>query len=85
MDSRSVEQVIKEIQIKQITNPRLVQTTPETTIARAIEIMQEHRAGYVVIATDERVAGIFTETDVARLRDRTSNGPCSRENVKPGG
>ncbi|HEX9780956.1 MAG TPA: CBS domain-containing protein [bacterium] len=61
-----IEVLIRKKKIYQITNPRLVQAPSSTTIARAVEIMQEHKAGYIVIADGGTLAGIFTEADVVQ-------------------
>ena len=67
MPPKSIEKVIKEKKIFQIINPRLVHATPDITVKQAIEIMQEHGSGYIVIADEKKkVVGIFTETDVVR-------------------
>lgn len=62
---RPIQQLVKSIKIGQIINPRLIQAPPEITVRTAIEIMQNNKSGYIVIADHQRkVAGIFTETDV---------------------
>jgi CBS domain-containing protein len=66
MASKPVEAVLKEKKIYQITNPRLLQAAPQITVKKAIELMQEEKSGYIVLAKNGKLAGIFTETDVAR-------------------
>jgi CBS domain-containing protein len=66
MPSKPVEQLLKEKKIYQIVNPRLVQAPPGISLKRAIEWMQENKSGYIVIAENKKVVGIFTETDVVR-------------------
>lgn len=64
--AKEVEDLLKEKKIYQILNPRLVQAPPTLTVKDAIKLMQEHRAGYIVIADKKKCVGIFTETDVVR-------------------
>ena len=64
--SKPVEVLLKEKKIYEIVNPKLVQAPPDITINDAIRLMQENRAGYIVIAKDKKVAGIITETDIVR-------------------
>lgn len=64
MESKSVEILLKEKKIYQIVNPRLVQAGPEISIKDAVLMMQKNRSGYIVIAKNKKVVGIFTENDV---------------------
>lgn len=66
MPSKSVEELLREKKISEIVNPRLVQASPEITVTRAIQIMQENKAGYIILARNKKTVGIFTETDVVR-------------------
>ena len=43
-----------------------ISSSPEVSVQRAIEIMQEERGGYVVLVKGKKAVGIFTETDVTR-------------------
>ncbi len=62
---RPIQQLIKSIKIGQIVNPRLIQAPPEITVRTAVEIMQNNKSGYIVVADHQKkVVGIFTETDV---------------------
>ncbi len=62
---RPIQELVKNIKIGQIINPRLIQAPPEISVRTAIEIMQNNKSGYIVIADHQRkVVGIFTETDV---------------------
>ncbi len=62
--SLSVNDLLRKKQIHEIINPRLVQTLPKISLRDAVEKMRENRSGYIVIATDGKVEGIFTEYDV---------------------
>lgn len=66
MADKPVEVVLKEKKIYQIINPRLVQAPPDISVKQAIDLMQQMKSGYIVIAKDKKVVGIFTETDVVR-------------------
>lgn len=66
MEKKPVETLLKEIKIREVINPRLVQAPPTISLAEAIRLMQERPSGYIVIAQDKRVVGIFTEVDVTR-------------------
>ena len=63
---KSVDTLLSERKIYQIVNPRLVQAPSTTTVAEAIKLMRERKAGYIVIADKKKPVGIFTETDVVR-------------------
>lgn len=64
METKPVEVLLKEKKIYQIVNPRLVQAPPELSIEEAVELMHGHKSGYIVIAKNKKVVGIFTETDL---------------------
>ncbi len=62
---RPTQQLVKSIKIGQIVNPRLIQAPPEISVRTAVEIMQNNKSGYIVVADHTRkVVGMFTETDV---------------------
>lgn len=63
---KPVAELLREKKIYQITNPRLVVVGSDISLKLAIEIMQEHKAGYIVVAENKLVVGIFTETDVVK-------------------
>ncbi len=63
MPEKTIEEALTEKKISEIVNPKLVQASPETTIAQAVKLMQENKSGYIVISKTKRVAGLFTETD----------------------
>ncbi len=44
----------------------MIQTGPQTPLSEVIELMVETKSGYAVITDNEKVVGIFTETDVTR-------------------
>ncbi|MBI4358564.1 MAG: CBS domain-containing protein [Candidatus Omnitrophica bacterium] len=74
MPTKSVETLIKSTKIGEITNPKLVQAPPETSVKQGIALMQSSRAGYVVVAKNRKVVGVFTETDVVqKILDRDVN------------
>lgn len=64
MTTKTVESLLKEKKIYEIVNPRLVQATPDISVASAIELMRERKAGYIVIAQGNKVVGLFSENDV---------------------
>ncbi len=64
--AKSVDTLLSERKIYQIVNPRLVQAPPTTTVGEAIKLMQERKAGYIVMAEKKKPVGIFTETDVVQ-------------------
>ena len=66
MATKSVEALLKEKRIFEITNPKLVQAPPEISLKSAIALMQANRSGYIVIAKNKKVVGIFTETDIVQ-------------------
>ena len=66
MAAKSVEQVLKAKKIGEITNPRLLQAAPDLPVKDAIQLMQDHKSGYIVVAKNKKAVGIFTETDIAR-------------------
>lgn len=66
MVAKSVELVIREKKIGEIVNPKLVQASPEISLEDAVRLMQDNKAGYLIIAKDKKPVGIFTESDVVR-------------------
>lgn len=64
--AKEFEELLREKKIYQIINPRLVQAPPSITVRDAIKLMQDHKAGYIVIVEKKKCVGIFTETDVVR-------------------
>ena len=62
--TKSVEQVLKAKRIEEITTPKLVQAPPEISVKDGIDLMQKNRAGYIVVAKNKKVVGLFTESDV---------------------
>ena len=74
MPTKSVDTLIKQTKIGEIINPRLVQATPEMKVKDGIALMQADKAGYIVVAKNKKVVGIFTETDVVqKILDRDVN------------
>lgn len=65
-DTKAVEKLLDEAKIYQIINPRLVQAPPTISLKEALDLMQENKAGYIVVADKGKAVGIFTETDVVR-------------------
>ena len=71
MPEKPIEQVLKEKKISEIVNPKLVQASPDLPISAAVEKMRENKSGYIVIARDQKVVGLFTEADlVQKILDR---------------
>ena len=64
--TKNVDALLAERKIYQIVNPRLIQAPPTLTVSQAIQLMQDNRSGYIVIAENKKPVGIFTETDVIR-------------------
>lgn len=74
MAQKSPDVLIKQTKIGEITNPKLVQAPPETSVKDAIALMQASKAGYIVVAKNKKVVGVFTETDVVqKILDRDVN------------
>ena len=46
--------------------PDVLSIRKDATVLEAATLMNEHRTGSVLVVTDERVEGIFTERDVLR-------------------
>ena len=65
-NTKPVETLLKEKKIYQIVNPKLVQAPPEISIKDAIRLMQASKSGYIVIAKNKKVVGIFTEKQVVQ-------------------
>ena len=66
MPDKKIEDILKDKKIEEIVNPKLVQAQPEISIAAAVELMQANKSGYIVIAKNKKVVGLFTETDFVR-------------------
>ena len=64
MQTKPVETLLREKKIYQIVNPKLVQAPPDISIEDALKLMQQNKSGYIVIAKNKKVVGIFTENHV---------------------
>lgn len=64
MPAKTVEALVKEKKISDIVNPKIVQAGPDITLKQALQIMQENKSGYIVVAKNKKLVGVFTETDV---------------------
>ncbi len=74
MATKSIETVVRAKKIAEIINPRLVQAPPETSVNDGIALMQKSKAGYIVVAKNKKVVGVFTETDVVqKILDKDVN------------
>lgn len=87
MPDKKIEDILKEKKIYEIVNPKLVQAAPEITVDDALKIMQQNKSGYIVIAKNKKVAGLFTETDyIQKILENKVNGTQSVSafmNTKP--
>ncbi len=63
MPEKTIEQALTEKKISEVGNPKRVKAPPDTPIAQAVKIMQESKSGYIVVAKQRKVVGLFTETD----------------------
>ena len=78
--TKSVEQALKAKKIEEITTPKLVQAPPNISVKEGIDLMQKNKAGYIVVAKNKKVVGIFTENDVIQKildKDVDWNKPIS--------
>lgn len=66
MPSKSVQELLKEKKVYQVPKGKLLQASPDISVRKAIETMQNEKHGYIVFVKDKKVVGIFTETDVTR-------------------
>ena len=64
MDSTSVQKLLESKKISEVVSPRCVQADAGISLAAGIELMQAHRSGYVMLVSQGKAVGIFTETDV---------------------
>ncbi len=62
--AKPVEVLLKEKKIYQIVNPKLVQAPSTISIKSAIDLMQQGKSGYIVLARNKKVEGLFSEDDV---------------------
>ena len=62
---KKIEDLLKEVTIRNLKRPNAIECGPETTVDQAVKMMQEHKSGYVVITDNKKVIGIFTEKDLA--------------------
>lgn len=63
--TKPIEDVLKETKIYQILRPKLVLSTPTTTVQEALDLMRTEKSGYIVIADEHSVVkGMFTEREV---------------------
>lgn len=66
LDVYEMHYMIAKLTVDDAMTPRPVTVTPETTMARAGELMIKKRIGSLPVEKDGKVVGILTETDVIR-------------------
>jgi hypothetical protein len=54
-----VDSLLKEKKIYQIVNPRLVQAPSSISAQDAVKLMQDNKAGYIVIADKKNPSGFL--------------------------
>lgn len=62
-------------QLLSVKGAQVYSTTPESTVFSAIDTMAQHRIGALVVMQGDKLAGIFSERDLARevdLKDRNA-------------
>jgi CBS domain-containing protein len=62
----SVEAIILESKIRDLEPSAPVCILPDSTLAQAIESMQQRKASCVLVCQDGRLEGIFTERDILK-------------------
>src|SRR5436305_6638259 len=61
-----------ELTVRSLMNPKPVRIGPDQSVRAALDLMNEHRIGAMVVADDQdRVVGIFTERDFLRRASRS--------------
>lgn len=55
--------LLKEKQISEIINTRMIQVPATASVAEALDLMRRETSLYVVVTKGKKAAGIFTETD----------------------
>lgn len=66
--------VSKTISVRQVMNAAPIRLAPDRPVQEAIELMNQHRAGAVLVVADEKLVGIFTERDFLRRAVLASPG-----------
>jgi len=66
MTPKSVETLLKEKKVYEVPKGNPVHASPDISVKKAIEMMQEEHHGYIMLTEGDKVVGIFTETDVSR-------------------
>ena len=56
---------------------RVWTVSPEATVLRAAQLMNEHKIGALVVLHDDRIVGMFTERDVLRRVVGEERAPAS--------
>ena len=46
---------------------RLITITPDTLVEEAVQLMHEHKIGYLPVVEGKKLYGVFTETDALNL------------------
>jgi CBS domain-containing protein len=60
------DKLLKEKKISEVINTRMIQAPAATPLKDALELMRREKSAYIVVTDDKKVAGMFTETDVAQ-------------------
>lgn len=53
--------------VRDVMTPKVVTVTPQTTLVDAVRLMKEHNFRRLVVADGDRLLGIVTQNDLARL------------------
>jgi sigma-B regulation protein RsbU (phosphoserine phosphatase) len=63
-----------DITVRDVMTPDPIRLAPEQTIQEALDLMNRHRVGAVLVTLEDRLRGIFTERDFLRRAATASPG-----------
>lgn len=63
---KTVEELLKTIELWRVANPPKVVVQKGTKISKCIQMMKEKRTGACLVVENEKLCGIFTERDVLK-------------------
>ena len=66
MARKPIKDLLKENKVAIVAHAQCIQSSPELSISKTLELMRNNKSGYVVLVENGLPVGIFTEVDVTR-------------------
>lgn len=83
LDVYEMHYMIAKLTVEDAMTPRPVSATPETSMARAGELMIKKKIGCLPVVSEGKVVGILTETDLIRALVSTEEKIAQSPTIGP--